>query len=742
MPRDIAHAAATPARDYAPGIGEAVANRTINRKRPDGTTENWADVAFRVAVGNTALRPQDQGHEFKALHHHLRQASVLMSGRSLQHGDETQPMRPQEVFTNCATAATSFATFLLLMSGSGVGRCFDDDLMLVDWSQMPLVVTHIRPDHPDVLSGEIKTRTTDELEALLAGRQVRVFDVPDSREGWAQSVEVLETMAYEGTHCNAALVLDFSGVRERGAPIKGMQNRPASGPGPLMSALNDIATLRATRYPRWLQAMWVDHYLSECVLVGGARRSARIAAKSWRDKSVIAFAKVKAAGGLWSANNSLLVDEEFWRYARGEGTGELAEHARELFRVAVEGGYRNGEPGFINQDKLVVNDTGLEALLEVGVLNRERYPVQPGTARLMKALSVAWAAMPMRMIINPCSEIVLCSIAGFCVVGDIVPLHATSDEDALDAFRVGTRAMMRLNTMTSLYQAEVERTNRIGISMTGLHEYAIARFGYTWHDLIDEARSLPFWQMVGRFKRAVDAEAVAYARELGLAEPHTTTTAKPSGSVSKLFNLSEGVHLPARREYLRWVQFRTGDPLIDTYRDQGHPVRVLRTYKDTVIVGFPTRPLICTLAGSDKVVTAAEATPAEQYQWLRLLEKWWIRGVEEDGVTPLPDRGNQVSYTLKFDPATISLDEFKSLLLEHQSTVRCCSVMPQSNSEDYEYLPEEDMALADWEQLVEDIATLTAGERVEEDIDFAHIACAGGACPIAFNENTAARAAA
>ena len=36
----------------------------------------------------------------------------------------------------------------------------------------------------------------------------------------------------------------------------------------------------------------------------------------------------------------------------------------------------------------------------------------------------------------------------------------------------------------------------------------------------------------------------------------TVTTVKPAGTTSKLFGLTEGAHLPARRQYLRWVQFK------------------------------------------------------------------------------------------------------------------------------------------------------------------------------------------
>ena len=110
----------TPARADAKCIGDAVADRTVNRKLDPVTRlelpgdapketpfvrEVWAEVAHRVALGNTLLHPSDQEFEFEPLHRHLRQASVLMSGRHLQHGDASQPSRNMEVFTNCSTAA-------------------------------------------------------------------------------------------------------------------------------------------------------------------------------------------------------------------------------------------------------------------------------------------------------------------------------------------------------------------------------------------------------------------------------------------------------------------------------------------------------------------------------------------------------------------------------------------------------------------------------------------------------------
>jgi hypothetical protein len=738
----------TPARVYEPGIGDAVADRTINRKKPDGTIESWADVALRVARGNVALNPSDAPFEFDPLHHHLRQASLLMSGRHLQHGDETQPTRPQEVFTNCSTAASTFLTFYLLLNGSGVGRSYDDDMMLVDYRNLPHVICAIDSEHRDVVDGRIKAPSPEEVyEANTNGTEIEHFMVPDSREGWAKAIERMEVLAFEGIHRNKILLLDFSDVRPHGSPIGGMQNRPASGPGPLMEAIKNIATLRNKGYAPWLSAMWADHYVAECVLVGGARRAARMAVKSWRDFSVLEFIRVKQGGELWSANNSVAVDAEFWGRVREvhavlEAGGSLTvfprEHLRayEIFEAICQHSYHDGtgEPGIINVDKLAWNDEGIEVLFDGDFAESSRYKLDAGAIALNAAIARVWAGKTYKAICNPCGEIVLGSLGGYCVIADVVPHHTQNDDDAENAFRTAVRALMRVNLMDSLYHKEVKRTNRIGVGFTGIHEYAWTRFGLGWKDLVDEQRSLPFWKMLARFRRAIDQEAHSYARKLGVNVPHTLATVKPAGTTSKLFGLTEGAHLPSMREYLRWVQFRNDDPLIAQYRAKGYPTVQLKTYSGTTIVGFPTQPLICRLNMGDKLVTAGEATPEEQYRWLRLLEKWWIRGVTEQGAYMLPDRGNQVSYTLKYQYDAVSYPEFERALLEGQATVRCCSVMPQVDSSAYEYQPEEALTKHEFEEL----AAAIRDEAPHQDVGMEHLDCSAGACPVDFREQRVA----
>ena len=784
-----------PARRLDPGMGLAVGRRTVFRPED---AEDFGRVADRVAQGNMSLLDRaltaEERDEQARLRNAIATGALITSGRHLQHGDAEQATRNMELFTNCATAIASFAKFYLLLNGSGVGRSYDDELLAVDWAQAPEILLHLSPEHPDYPRSDVELRRfatelvleTDPAQAddvetarawiarelvadLAAAPQgAIVHAVADSREGWAKAIEQLESMAFRGAR-GTPLVFDLSLIRRRGAPIRGMQGRPASGPISMLRALLNIrrraiepARSRGADMPLWEQAMIVDHFLSVEVQVGGARRAARMATKSWRDPGIFRFIRCKSEGGLWTANNSVMVDREFWRcvqtatdrLAKGiapETFEPLTRHALEVFEDATRCAYINGEPGLINGDRLEDHRTGAAWEKPVHVDGRdfrsERYQVDHA-AELLAELSRRANRATFPVTTNPCGEIVLHVTGGYCVIADFAPLLACpgapedyvpgcipDDEAAVwdarveESVRLGVRFLSRANTMDALYQEEVRRTNRMGIGPTGLHEWAWVRFGLDFGDLLEEQRSKPFWDMMSRLSTAAKEEGDLYAAELGRPEPLTVTTVKPAGTTSKLFGLTEGAHLPARRQYLRWVMFqgtkdengawKTGtDKLLRDYEERGYPIRMLRSFPDMSIVGFPTLSLIQRLGLGERLVTAPEASPSQHYRWLQLLERYWIGA----------DRGNQVSYTLKVFTDLHGLESFREIVLEHQPGVRCCAVLPSrpDHALGYEYLPEEEVP--------EDrFAAILAGisdPALHEMIDLAHLQCAGGVCPI------------
>jgi ribonucleoside-triphosphate reductase (formate) len=772
---------ALPPRLLDPGMGMAVGRRTVFRPEDE---ESFGRVADRVATGNMALLGRPLTHaehqEQARLRNAIATGALLTSGRHLQHGDTSQPERNMEVFTNCATAITSFAKFYLLLNGSGVGRSYDDALIATDWSNAPTLLLHLSPDHPDYPhSQDAQIRlgidlgllpwgaTTDDTAVVAAFlRQHLIPDlralpngttyhrIADSREGWAKAVELLEAMTFRHER-GATLLLDLSDIRRAGSPIRGMQGRPASGPVSLLRAFLNIRRHVIDVAPTlelWEQALLIDHHLSVEVQVGGARRAARMATKSWRDPGILRFIRCKAQGGLWTANHSVMVDAEFWQRVGGTETDPLTLHAQVVFAEATRCAWINGEPGFINGDALEDHRTGTAWDKPVHEDGRDfrssRYQVDEA-AGLLANLSRRAARSRFPVTTNPCGEIALHVTGGYCVIADFAPLlacpvpfdqvapgQAPDDVAALwdarveDSVRLGVRFLMRANGMDALYGQEVARTNRMGIGPTGLHEWAWLRFGLDFNELLDDARSAPFWAMLARLSDAAKQEGGTYADELGRVRPTTVTTVKPAGTTSKLFGLTEGAHLPARRQYLRWVQFKgvrddsTGDwaegsdPLLTAYAARGYPMRTLKTFPGMTVVGFPTVPLLLRLGLGDRCVTAGQASPRDQYRWLRLLEEHWI-GAEQ---------GNQVSYTLKIFTDTHDLESFRAIVREQQPLVRCCAVLPSRPDHElgYEYLPEEEISESDFEAILLGINAAAA----HEEIDLVHLQCASGVCPI------------
>jgi hypothetical protein len=217
--------------------------------------------------------------------------------------------------------------------------------------------------------------------------------------------------------------------------------------------------------------------------------------KHWTDPGIFDFISIKQGGFLWSSNNSVTVDEEFWTYIEEVESRQtyihdpMRQQAYRVFNAITAAAYEHGtgEPGIINQHRLTHNNVGLDIYVDTGeFIGSSKYQLEPSSKELSKELAKRMLVKPFNMITNPCGEITLNILGGYCVIGDVVPYHSQNDEDAEDAFRVTVRALIRTNTMDCLYRPEVNRTNRIGVGLTGIHEYAWKRFGYGWKDLINE----------------------------------------------------------------------------------------------------------------------------------------------------------------------------------------------------------------------------------------------------------------
>ena len=169
--------------------------------------------------------------------------------------------------------------------------------------------------------------------------------------------------------------------------------------------------------------------------------------KHWRDRTVLDFIRVKRPveyedrtneevlelrdryvqeglpsplGFLWSSNNSVAVDHEFWEGVRNGDTW-----AKTVFDVATGCAYADGtgEPGFVNVDKLNGYDDDWDDLYRGDYVGSKKFQVEDNTQIYLSKLAKRAKKMPYHYIVNPCGEIVLNALGGYCTLGAVAPYH-------------------------------------------------------------------------------------------------------------------------------------------------------------------------------------------------------------------------------------------------------------------------------------------------------------------------------
>ena len=353
------------------------------------------------------------------------------------------------------------------------------------------------------------------------------------------------------------------------------------------------------------------------------------------------------------------------------------------------------------------------------MIGSAKYQLSEGANAYYRDLNEAVSRAKYKYIINPCAEEVIRITGGYCILSSLVPFYCETLEEVLEVARLSVRFLIRINFMDAIYSDETKRTNRIGIGLTAIHEFAWRHFGLGFRQMLDSNFNKYFWDFISKLRVTVENEAKRYSEELGVNVPHTVTTIKPDGSISKLFGLTEGAHLPAFSQYMRWVQFQSDDPLVQKNKDKGYPAIECTTYPNMTRVGFPTIPAITKLGMGKNLVTASEATPEEQYQYLMLLEKHWL------------GEGNaQISYTMKVDKSKVDQQHFNEMLFKYQSQIRCCSVMPVLGENElknlYEYMPEEAISEDEFVKVVANIHD----DEMNQVLDISTLYCQSGACPL------------
>lgn len=513
-------------------LGEITFLRTYSRLKEDGSKETWTDVCERVINGMFSIQKEHCKTNRLPWNDNKAQASAQDAFDRLFHLKWSPPgrglwmmgtplvmeQRNSAALQNCSFISSSEMTkvnpakpFAFLMEASmlGIGVGFDDKGADKDF---------------EIHSPSKQPPTT--------------FVVPDTREGWVDSVSILINSYLRPDQ--SPVVFDYSLVRPAGEPIKTFGGT-AAGPDPLRRlhvAIQSQFDGRSGQSLTRTDIADLGNMIGVCVVSGNVRRSAELLMGRLDDDEFLNLKNyAKNPGRMewgWMSNNSVEVKV-------GDDLSKI-----------VDGIALNGEPGVIWMD----------------VTRRYGRLIDPPN-------DADWRAAGY----NPCAEQSLES--GECCT--LVETYLNRHESLEDFKKTLKVAYLYGKTVTLLpthwpdTNAIMQRNRRIGTSMSGIANFADNR-GWT---------ELRTWMDEGY--GTVRYYDKTYSEWLGIRESIKVTTVKPSGTVSILAGESPGVHWSPGGEYfLRGIVFGKDDPMVKQLELAGYVAEVSAyTPETSVYVQFP-----------------------------------------------------------------------------------------------------------------------------------------------------------
>lgn len=491
---------------------------------------------------------------------------------------------------------------------------------------------------------------------------VWTITVGDSAEAWAKSIGKLMAHSFPATK----LVLDFSQIRPAGERLKGY-GWISSGDAAITAAYVAIANILNKRAGSLLTRIDILDIVNWLGTVLSSRRSAEIALFAYGEDEWEEFAVAKKnfwEGNMQRAqsNNSLLFK-----------TKPTKDQLGEIFNLMIAAG--GSEPGFIN-----------------GQTATHRAPWFKG--------------------VNPCAEILLGN-KSFCNLTEI-------DVGKFKGDSSGLRRAMHLAARANYRQTCVNLSD--GILQEGWHLnnsfLRLCGVGITGIVRRPDLRDYDYAEL----NRTATSAAYSMADELGLPRPKNVTTVKPSGTLSKIMDTTEGLHKPLGKYIFNNVNFSKHDPLIPLCRAAGYKVVDNPMDPDAVLITFPvvwndvpfTKVVI---EGVELEVNLESAL--SQLERYKMLMKTWCQ--------------QNVSATISYHPEEVP--GIVDWLLENWDNYVGVSFLfradPTKSAKDlgYLYLPQEVVTKAAYDEYVSRIQDIDINQGNSFD-ELQSDECVSGVCPV------------
>jgi adenosylcobalamin-dependent ribonucleoside-triphosphate reductase len=220
-------------------------------------------------------------------------------------------------------------------------------------------------------------------------------------------------------------------------------------------------------------------------------------------------------------------------------------------------------------------------------------------------------------------------------------------------------------------------------------------------------------------QRTATAAAYGMARELDLPEPKNITTVKPSGTLSKIMDTTEGVHKPLGKYLFNNVNFSRHDPLVAQCREAGYRVFPNPADPDGVLVTFPVKWDDIPFDRAGELAVNLESA-VDQLNRYRLLQENWCQ--------------QNVSTTISYSPEEVpAIIDWLSL---HWDSYVGVSFLfrtdPTKGAKDlgFLYLPQEVVTQETWESYVQGLQPVQLDASNDSLEELRETECSSGVCPV------------
>lgn len=646
---------------------QVITRRTYNRPTSDDGKqfETWEETVARVIDHQQWLweRAVDRDlndveyAELYDLEQLMLDRKVLMSGRTLWLGGTNVAKTREASQFNCSFTHVETiydVVDVLWLLLQGCGVGFKPIVGTLNGFSKPIKNIRVVRSTRTAKGGNEHNTETFDAET-----KTWTIQVGDSAEAWAKSIGKLLAGKYPAD----TLVLDFSQLRPAGERLKGY-GWISSGDSAISTAYTAIANILNGRADSLLTRMDILDIVNHLGTILSSRRSAEIALFDYDQPEWEEFAVAKKDWWLHNnahrtqSNNSLVFKKK-----------PLKSDLEKIFQMMIKAG--GSEPGFINE---------VEAL--------RRAPWFKGA--------------------NPCVEILLGNKA-FCNLTETDIAKFKGDTAGLhNAIRLAARANYRqtcVNLQDGILQESWHLNNYFlrlcGVGLTGIAMRPdMGSYDYEY------------------LKRTATSAAVGMSLELGLPAPKNVTCVKPSGTLSKIMDTTEGVHKPLGKYIFNNVQFSNHDPVVEKLREAGYRVINHPVDPSGVLVTFPVMwdGVQFDEVDGKEVNLESAVVQLERY---KLLQTSWNQ--------------QNTSVTISYDPTEVP--DIIDWLLDNWDCYVGVSFIyrtdPTKTAKDlgYLYLPQEVVSEQDYRDYVSTLTPVDLNNTNSFD-EITDAECATGACPI------------